>query len=200
MSNHTVERIWPEINTRVNYPIKACLIDMEQRDAFDLDVATHKFCVSWFSLRVANVGATLCVNSWNAHSIPGTCTCTCAGYNSCASKAPNSIFLHAGKGVPNRLASANSHNQPLSSTVIPSVESATQQFEALGGNLTHFSPFGRDPLADRQELITERERQFHSSYPDFAPIFHKLSNGCRQLFEGGLLLFIQLTEQLALTA
>ena len=80
------------------------------------------------------------------------------------------------------------------------MSSATQQFEAMGGNLTHFSHFGSDPLADYPELIAERERQFHGSYPDFAPIFHELSNGRRQLFESGILLFLQLTEQLARNA
>ena len=72
MQNHTVERFWPEVNSRVNYPIKSCLIDLENRDVFDIDAAAHKFCVSWFTLRVANVGTTLCVNSWNAHSVPRT--------------------------------------------------------------------------------------------------------------------------------
>ena len=30
-----------------------------------------KFCVSWFTIRVAHVGTTLAVNAWNEHSIPG---------------------------------------------------------------------------------------------------------------------------------
>ena len=29
--NHTIERFWHEINSHVNYPIKACLIDMEAK-------------------------------------------------------------------------------------------------------------------------------------------------------------------------
>lgn len=70
--NHTVERFWPEINSRVNYPIKACLIDMEAKGDFDIDADCHKFCVSWFSLHVSNVGTTLTVRSWNEHRIPGT--------------------------------------------------------------------------------------------------------------------------------
>ena len=28
------------------YPIKACLVDMEKEDVFDIDAETHKFCVS----------------------------------------------------------------------------------------------------------------------------------------------------------
>ena len=66
-----MERFWPEINSRVNYPIKACLVDMEKEGDFDGDVDTHKFCISWFSLQVANVGTTLAVKAWNEHRIPG---------------------------------------------------------------------------------------------------------------------------------
>jgi len=111
----------------------------------------------------------------------------------------SSLFSkHSGKGVPNRLASVNSHAQPVSSQDIPSVDEATQQFEAMGGNLTHFSPFGKDPLADHPNLVAERERHYYSAYPDFATIFHEISNGRTQMFEGGLQLFLQLTEQLAL--
>ena len=95
------------------------------------------------------------------------------------------------------MASANNHAQQLSSMVIPTAETAVQQFEAGGGNLTLFSPFGSDPLFGHSDLVAERERQFYSSYPDFAPVFHELSNGHTQLFEGGLRLFLQLTEQLA---
>ena len=40
--NLTVERIWPEINSRVNYPLKRVLILMQEREVFDLSV---KFCV-----------------------------------------------------------------------------------------------------------------------------------------------------------
>ena len=106
-------------------------------------------------------------------------------------------LLHIGKGVPNRLASVNSHTQPVSSQDIPSVDEATQQFEGMGGNLTLFSLFGKDLLAEHPELLAERDRRYYSAYPDFAIIFHEISNGRTQLFEGGLQLFLQLTEQLA---
>jgi hypothetical protein len=70
MQNHTVQRFWPEVNSRVNYPIKLCLIDSENSNVFDINAAAHKFYVSWFTLRVVNEGTTLCIKSWNAHSVP----------------------------------------------------------------------------------------------------------------------------------
>ena len=72
--NHVVERIWVEINKRVNYPLKKALIDMENENLIKIhdNVNTlHRFCVSWLAVRVANVGASLAVEAWNEHSIPG---------------------------------------------------------------------------------------------------------------------------------
>ena len=66
-----VERIWVEINARVNYPIKEVLVDMLERGDFSLDAEWHKFCVSWFVIQVASTGIELFVAAWNDHPIPG---------------------------------------------------------------------------------------------------------------------------------
>ena len=60
-----------EVNARVNYPIKAVLVEMEQNDEIDMDDNHVQYCVSWFSMRVANVSTKLFVSSWNEHRIPG---------------------------------------------------------------------------------------------------------------------------------
>lgn len=39
-----------------------------------MDNPTHKFCVSWFNVRVANVGTSMAVRSWNEHPIPSKLT------------------------------------------------------------------------------------------------------------------------------
>ena len=66
-----IERLWVEVNARVNYPIKAVLVEMEQNDEIDMDDNHVQYCVSWFSMRVANIGTKLFVSSWNEHRIPG---------------------------------------------------------------------------------------------------------------------------------
>ena len=66
-----MERIWVEINARVNYPIKACLVALEEHGDIDMDCPHQKFCTSWFTIRVATVGTTVAIQSWNEHRIPG---------------------------------------------------------------------------------------------------------------------------------
>ena len=51
--------------------IKTCLIALQENGDIDLDSPQHKFGISWFTIRVAAVGTTLAVQSWNAHPIPG---------------------------------------------------------------------------------------------------------------------------------
>ena len=36
-----------------------------------MDSAITKYCVSWFSIRVANVCTLVAVNSWNQHTLYG---------------------------------------------------------------------------------------------------------------------------------
>ena len=54
-----------EINTRVKYPVKACLIGMEERGEIDMESSLQKFCVSWFAIRVCQVGSFLGALSFN---------------------------------------------------------------------------------------------------------------------------------------
>lgn len=70
IQNHIVERIWVEVNVRVNYPIKETLIRMLDQGDISTDDQQCRFCISWFTLRVANIGLNLLVSSWNEHPIP----------------------------------------------------------------------------------------------------------------------------------
>lgn len=66
-----IERMWVEINGRINYPIKALLVEMEENNEINMEDEHIKFCVSWFAMRVTNVGTSLFVKAWNEHRIPG---------------------------------------------------------------------------------------------------------------------------------
>eukprot|EP00731_Ephydatia_muelleri_P029398 Em0020g1042a len=170
--NHTVERCWPEVNNRVNYPIKSCLNQMQDRGDFDLDSMTHKYCVSWVTLHVSTVGVRLFTGVWKCHNIPG-------------------------KGIPNERM-ANARTRRLPSEIIPDAHFATSQFVDMGGHLTLESHFGNDPLAGRNCLIAERNRQFHQQYPDLSMVFHAISNNNCNPFIESVKLYIHLTEALAI--
>ncbi|XP_064383624.1 uncharacterized protein LOC135351363 isoform X2 [Halichondria panicea] len=68
--NHTVERIWVEVNSRINYPLKRHLISMEATNLINMSDETTKFCVSFVTCNVAYHGLSLFVAAWNHHSIP----------------------------------------------------------------------------------------------------------------------------------
>lgn len=71
LQNHPVERLWVEVNKRINYPIKHILVKMEEEGVINMDSPVDQFCTSWFALHVANIGVAHTVQSWNEHPIPG---------------------------------------------------------------------------------------------------------------------------------
>ena len=66
-----IERFWPEVNARVNYPLKEVLVDMDNNEVIDMDDNIHKFCVSQVTCLIASYGLQQVVHSWNEHPIPG---------------------------------------------------------------------------------------------------------------------------------
>jgi hypothetical protein len=140
--NHCVERLWVEVNSRVNYPIKTCLITLQERGEINMDDDHIKFYVSWFTIRVTNIGTAITVSSWNEHRIPG-------------------------RGIPNERMQENNHVMPVDPSVIPDQDNAVQQMESMGSHLTRFSPFGFDPLESHNDLIRQREDMFFEKFPSY---------------------------------
>ena len=70
-NNLPAERKWPEVNQRFNYPIKGALIEMQRRGLINMLDDTVKFCVSFITCAIAEVGMKLMVSAWNNHPIDG---------------------------------------------------------------------------------------------------------------------------------
>ena len=47
---------------------------MEDTNLIDLNCEHQKFCTSWYTIKVSEVGTCLAVDAWNNHKIPGMCT------------------------------------------------------------------------------------------------------------------------------
>ena len=63
--------MWPEINSRVNYPLKYVLVQMDNNGTIDIQNKMHKFCVSHVTQLVASFVLDIGVRSWNEHHIRG---------------------------------------------------------------------------------------------------------------------------------
>lgn len=190
IQNLTVERIWPEVNSRVNYPIKRILIYMQEQQEFDLTDATTKFCVSSVTCNVCRVGLSKFVAAWNFHSIPGV-------YNICNTYNLK-LYSHAyaGRGVPNALQMECNRLTPLQE--VPSTNDAAQLYRSQGGSLVQFGLFGVDPLHNRADLIWQRETYFFSPRSSFDDIFSNVVTGDGSLFREAILDFITVTKSLQL--
>lgn len=59
------------MNTRVNYPVKRILNALVNDENINIDDEATKFCVSWVTSRVCQVGSQQVIDAWNNHPIPG---------------------------------------------------------------------------------------------------------------------------------
>ena len=63
--------MWPEVNQRVNYPIKAALVELVDSDQLDMDNEFVMHCISNLCVQLASAGISQVVQAWNEHRIPG---------------------------------------------------------------------------------------------------------------------------------
>lgn len=155
--------------------------ELVDNGVINLDNSSHKYCTSWYSLQVASVGTSLVVAAWNCHSIPGI----------------KKFLYECIKGIPTqRILEKNYVSKLNDFTVVLSVDDAVTQYEGSGGNLTVWSDFGLDLLSSNANLLSERQRLFHTKYHNFSQIFHSLVNGDTVQFKNGLRYFIGVTENL----
>ncbi|KAM4585688.1 uncharacterized protein V3H82_004664 [Fundulus diaphanus] len=158
--NHIVKRIWPDVNNRVNYPLKSALIDLVDQEELDMEDNLTKYCVSTLTCQVADIGLSRMVQSWNAHRIQG-------------------------KGIPNHLALGGCAKK-LSADFLPeAAEAAQDYYQEVGSSLTQVSHFGRNPFSTIQQQ-TSAENEFSQQYPDISELFDNAVNNEPIRFKNGI--------------
>ena len=166
--NHRVERLWPEVNQRINYPVKRVLVQMEGDDEIDMSNDTIKFCVSWTTINVIETATKTFISSWNEHRIPGN-----------------------RGGIPNVLASRSSQVAHL--RVVPTTAEVIHLHCRQGRRLTDEHGFGRDPLEGHQSLQQLRERDFFQRFPSMELVFQDVLHHGGNLCKDAVQFFIHLT-------
>ena len=172
--NHRAERIWPEINQRINYPIKRVLVDMENNDEISMGEELIKFCVSWVTIKVIETAVLTFVNAWNSHRIPGP-----------QGGIPNVLALHRNVTV-----------LPISS--IPSTPHLVAVHESNGRRLSRTAAYGSDPLCNHPELQTIRERDFFVQFPSMTNVFESVLHSNGSLLRECIHYFIRITKSFSM--
>ncbi|XP_030607636.1 uncharacterized protein LOC115795729 isoform X2 [Archocentrus centrarchus] len=140
--NHVIERMWSEVNARVNYPLKTALVQLVDMEELDMEDSTSKYCVSNLTCQMARIGITNVVEAWNAHRIPG-------------------------KGIPNELAKGGCPAK-IAEELLPNGAAAADLYQQeVGSALKRDSIFGLEPFSS-EEAKQWTETEFGSHFDLFS--------------------------------
>ena len=144
--NNVAERFWPEVDSRINYPIKRAMNalrnTLQDDDLFNLADPVFKYCVSWVMLYVTKDAVDHFITSWNHHRVPGHSGC-----------------------IPIEHMKATKRTAVIADFLIPSTPEAVLMYEQNGGCLNREGEFGRDPLVTRSDLYESRTALFSLNVP-----------------------------------
>ena len=172
--NNVIERFWPELNSRVNYPIKRALIQISEDNDHNMADPIIKYCYSWISIYIASDAAQHLIRSWNFHRVPGS--------NGC---------------VPVQNMIDTKRTVVLDQILIPTAPEAVRMYEENGGRLTRNAEFGYDPLGAIEHAYTSRQQLFFANQPSGKDLFSALVHGDYRPLQRALNFFYDLTLRFA---
>ncbi|XP_068747843.1 uncharacterized protein [Montipora capricornis] len=164
--NHRAERIWVEMNHRVNYPLKRALNAMVNNEEIDMEDEITKFAVSWVTMKICHTGCKQVIDAWNSHCIPG-------------------------KGAPNDL-QRNDKTKPVLKELVPTGTEAAELYQERGGHLTFWPEFGQDPLWGTNKYA-KRLEDFYQQFPHLNELFYEVTNNRFANFSIAVILYRDLT-------
>ena len=127
--NLRIERLWREVNMRVNYPIKTDMQQLVDNDILDIENDTHKYVLSIVLIPIVSYGMEMFVKSWNHHRVD------------------KNRHSHEPTGKPYKLMCDRDSLADLpSDIVLPNATDAAFIYEEdTGGHLSRESRYGRLP-------------------------------------------------------
>ena len=81
--------------------------------------------------------------------------------------------------------------------MVPTSEEIVTSYEQMGGQITHFPVFGRDPLSTNLQMIHERERRFNSNNVNWELMFGKIVNNDDTDFCAAIMTYLNITRELS---
>ena len=152
--NNVIERLWPELNSRVNCPFNRALISIVEENDYNMSDPVLQYCVSWITNYICQDATQHLIKLWNHHRVPGPMGC-----------------------IPVENMRLSQQNTRLNEVFVSSTSDAVRMYEELGGNLSRNSSFGWGPLVMNEEAYEHRLRFFVTNQPTGEAIFVDIVHG-----------------------
>ena len=187
--------MWPEINNRVNHPLKEALIQLQDQEAIDMEDSLTRFCTYNLTCQMCQIGINRFVQSWNAHRIPGMSLFPYKLLSLSVLSLNITINISCvvkERGIPNRLAGTGTPGKITTDLLTDATVAADMYDKDMGSSLTRVSSFGSDSFLS--EADKARAEQHFAHYYDLSVVFDSAVNYNYVPFKEALIYLIDVTK------